>query len=35
MLKIVDTDETTVSLDTNHHMCGKVLEFEVTIKSIK
>jgi FKBP-type peptidyl-prolyl cis-trans isomerase 2 len=35
MLKIVDADENTVTLDMNNPMCGKVLNFKVTLRQIE
>jgi len=35
MLKITDVDATTVTLDMNNPMCGKVLNFKITVKEIQ
>jgi len=35
MLKIVDVDKDTVSLDFNHPMCGKTLKFKITLRKIE
>ena len=35
MLKIVDADDKTVTLDLNHPMCGKVLKFKIKLVDIK
>ena len=34
MIKIVDVDKDTVSLDFNNPMCGKVLKFKITLRKI-
>ena len=34
MLKIVDADDKTVTLDMNNPMCGKVLNFKITLDKI-
>jgi len=34
MIKIVDVDKDTVSLDFNHPMCWKVLKFKITLRKI-
>jgi len=35
MLKITDADENTVTLDMNNPMCGKVLNFKITVREIQ
>ena len=35
MLKIVDADKDTVTLDLNHPMCGKTLKFKITLRGIE
>jgi len=34
-LKIVDADKNSVTIDMNNPMCGKILNFKVTVKSIQ
>lgn len=35
MLKIIDADKDTVTLDMNNPMCGKVLNFKITVRGIQ
>jgi len=35
MLKIISADQNTVTLDMNNPMCGKVLNFKITVKGIQ